>query len=871
MTSSSSCSTFRPSAIRVVPNGLEPVFTRGRAAAAAATTCSPSARSSRARTSARASRRRSWRASSCGSWARAGWGGVEVPGWAGRVDDEELAALYRGARCLVFPSLYEGFGLPVIEAMACGTPVVTTRGGATEEVAGGAAVLVDALDADAIAAGIAEAEAPARRARAARARAGAGVHVVALRRPGRGALAGARMSAPLVVVDADVLGRHRTGDETYVLNLLRELPEPAAAAGLRIAAVTRRPDLVPPGIEAIELAHAEPGAADGLVAAAAAAQVGADLVHTQYTLPLRCPCPGVVTIHDLSFERDAAMMGRRDRVVFRRTVPALGPARRPRADRLRALEARPRRALRAARAADRGDAERRRPGVPARRRGRPRLRPRRRRHPAAQEPARRARGGAGGRAAARRRRAGEGCRRSRRELRKRGATLRGYVEIEELASLYRGAACLVQASLYEGFGLPVLEAMASGTPVVTVRDEALLEVVGDAAVLVDERRLADGIRSRSRDRDRLAAAGLERARLFSWRSGRRAHGRRLPGGASTMSVSAVVVSHGHAAELERSLRGARAAGRRDRRDREPARLGRRAAARRPRDRERDARSGSQPTSTPGSPPRSGATSSSRIPTPSPTQGAVAALAAFMDARPALRHRRPADAAGPTGRGSRPAARFPTVAGTIVRRTPLRRLYRPYERQRDHYLLDELPTEPVEADWMLGAFLLQRRSMLDEIGGWDAGYRHYVEDIDLCYRAMRAGWERWYVPAAVVTHAYAAVIDKRFLSRHTLWHLRGMARFARKHPEALIGSARRGHVARGDDGAELARVGFRRVELLRGERRIDRHLDAPGPIGGREDELGTWHEWITPVCSLHEPVRSWAGRCSSSPRPCRREL
>lgn len=87
-----------------------------------------------------------------------GWGGVEVPGWVGRVDDAELAALYRGARCLVFPSLYEGFGIPVLEAMACGTPVVTTRGGATEEVAGGAAVLVDPLDAAAIAAGIGEAE-----------------------------------------------------------------------------------------------------------------------------------------------------------------------------------------------------------------------------------------------------------------------------------------------------------------------------------------------------------------------------------------------------------------------------------------------------------------------------------------------------------------------------------------------------------------------------------------------------------------------------------------------------------------------------------------------------------------------------------------
>ena len=86
-----------------------------------------------------------------------GWGGVKVNGWLGRVSDEELAALYRGARCLVYPSLYEGFGIPVLEAMACGTPVVTSAGGATEEVAGGAAVLVDPQDPAAIAAGVEEA------------------------------------------------------------------------------------------------------------------------------------------------------------------------------------------------------------------------------------------------------------------------------------------------------------------------------------------------------------------------------------------------------------------------------------------------------------------------------------------------------------------------------------------------------------------------------------------------------------------------------------------------------------------------------------------------------------------------------------------
>jgi glycosyltransferase involved in cell wall biosynthesis len=86
-----------------------------------------------------------------------GWGGVHVDGWLGHVSDERLAELYRGARCLVYPSLYEGFGIPVLEAMACGTPVVTSAGGATEEVAGGAAVLVDPLDPASIAEGIEQA------------------------------------------------------------------------------------------------------------------------------------------------------------------------------------------------------------------------------------------------------------------------------------------------------------------------------------------------------------------------------------------------------------------------------------------------------------------------------------------------------------------------------------------------------------------------------------------------------------------------------------------------------------------------------------------------------------------------------------------
>jgi glycosyltransferase involved in cell wall biosynthesis len=95
-----------------------------------------------------------------------GWGGVDPPPnvtWLGDVDDEELAALYRGARCLVYASLYEGFGIPVAEALACGCPIVTSRGSAMEEIALDDATYVDPASVDAIRAGIADAVAPAPR------------------------------------------------------------------------------------------------------------------------------------------------------------------------------------------------------------------------------------------------------------------------------------------------------------------------------------------------------------------------------------------------------------------------------------------------------------------------------------------------------------------------------------------------------------------------------------------------------------------------------------------------------------------------------------------------------------------------------------
>jgi N-acetylglucosaminyl-diphospho-decaprenol L-rhamnosyltransferase len=164
-------------------------------------------------------------------------------------------------------------------------------------------------------------------------------------------------------------------------------------------------------------------------------------------------------------------------------------------------------------------------------------------------------------------------------------------------------------------------------------------------------------------------------------------------------------------------------------------------------------------------------------------GCVAALVEFADAHPRCGIAGP-KLLNPDGSIQASRRRFPTIGSTLVRRTPLRRLFPPLEWQRGHYMLDHQVDEPMQVDTMLGAFLLCRRTMLTEIGGWDASYRHYIEDIDLTYRAMKAGWERWWVPQAVVDHEWQRESDRRFLSRMAWYHTRGMVRFLRKHPERL---------------------------------------------------------------------------------------
>jgi len=331
---------------------------------------------------------------------------------------------------------------------------------------------------------------------------------------------------PTIAIDADVLGRRRTGDETYIAALLRELVPIADEE--RLIAITRRPELVPDGIEAYGLPARSQATRMLFGLPRALRRLRPSLGHFIYVVPPAYRGPAVVSVHDLSFEWDPSLMGARDRFMFRTFVPRAAR----RADRVLAISERTKRDLIEHYAIPERKIVVTPLGVD------PTFRPngtspdgppyalfvggiQPRKDPLTAVKALALVDGdlrlvlVGDE-----KRGGDEVRTAIERLGlERRVEFAGYVEHEGLASLYRGAACLVFPSRYEGFGLPVLESMASGTPVVASRAGALPEVAGDAAVLVepgDPEALAEGIQQALGDRERLVAAGLERARRFTW-------------------------------------------------------------------------------------------------------------------------------------------------------------------------------------------------------------------------------------------------------------------------------------------------------------------------------------------------------------------
>jgi glycosyltransferase involved in cell wall biosynthesis len=317
----------------------------------------------------------------------------------------------------------------------------------------------------------------------------------------------------VIVVDADFLGRGRTGDETYIDNLLRALAP--LKDELEIAAIVRDPSLAPRGIKPLVLRARSQELRMAWNVPRLLARVRPRLVHFVHALPLRVSAPAVVTVQDLSFEREPTLMSRKDRLVFRAVVPRAVR----RAARVLAISERTKRDLVELYGVPQSKVVVTPLGVDAV------FEPtsngdrtyalfvgaiQARKDPLAALAAARAAGlplvAAGP----------EKDEALARELRRRGADVRGYVTKQELARLYANAACLILPSRYEGFGLPVVEAMASGTPVVAAPDAALREVAGDAAVFASPSALADAVRRAVAEHDRWRAAGLARARQFTW-------------------------------------------------------------------------------------------------------------------------------------------------------------------------------------------------------------------------------------------------------------------------------------------------------------------------------------------------------------------
>ena len=124
-------------------------------------------------------------------------------------------------------------------------------------------------------------------------------------------------------------------------------------------------------------------------------------------------------------------------------------------------------------------------------------------------------------------------------------------------------------------------------------------------------------------------------------------------------------------------------------------------------------------------------------------------------------------------------RFPTPAAALFRNTPLGKLFPNNRFTRDYLMSGWSHNEPRDVDWVSGAAFCMRRSLCEQLGGFDERFFMYLEDVDLCYRAKQKGYRITYFPEAIITHAIGRSTDRAAEKMIRQFH-RSMLLFYRKH-------------------------------------------------------------------------------------------
>jgi N-acetylglucosaminyl-diphospho-decaprenol L-rhamnosyltransferase len=132
-------------------------------------------------------------------------------------------------------------------------------------------------------------------------------------------------------------------------------------------------------------------------------------------------------------------------------------------------------------------------------------------------------------------------------------------------------------------------------------------------------------------------------------------------------------------------------------------------------------------------------------------------------------------------------RFPTLATFFLESTVVQRWWPQNRVLARYYVLDRPDDAISQVDWVVGACMLVRRAVLEQIGGFDEGFFMYSEELDLCRRAVDAGWQVVYLPAAVVTHYEGKSSEQVVAARHIRFHS-SRVRYVRKYHGPLAAAA-----------------------------------------------------------------------------------